>query len=966
TPKPTDPPTPSPSPSPSPSPDTPKPTDPPNPSPSPSPDTPKPTDPPQPSPSPSPDTPKPTDPPKPSPSPSPDTPKPTDPPQPSPSPSPDTPKPTDPPNPSPSPSPDTPKPTDPPQPSPSPSPDTPKPTDPPQPSPSPSPSPDTPKPTDPPQPSPSPSPDTPKPTDPPKPSPSPSPDTPKPTDPPQPSPSPSPDTPKPTDPPQPSPSPSPDTPKPTDPPQPSPSPSPDTPKPTDPPVPSPSPSPDTPKPSPTDPNPPSPVPSPSPSPDTPKPSPTDPTPPSPVPSPSPSPDTPKPVPSPTDPTPPSPVPSPSPSPDTPKPVPSPTDPTPPSPVPSPSQSPDTPKPAPSPTDPTPPSPVPSPVPSPSESPSPSGATPVPTQVILVTPAPTETKSAIIDSLISQTNPVSSTQPPTPDPLLLNKDTPAPTIPVVVTVDPGDVDKINKINNLGTTAPPSLNSGSASKAGSNDHSENKNRGKSGSESTSTVTKRDITTGTESSGLQTVRYIVSSIVGISIVILAFFQFIAMNPSYIAPDSLSERLLAPNSWELPLFVAFIQQAQTLSLARNAKVPQLFYMNFMDSLSWLNFLIRGSSSSSDSATSVSSVQLVSGPRRLTDTGYDASGFTQFAIRADVKERDWFVRVWVVFIIVIAIILLFVIGTALFARWASQRGNPFHSETSDSHKRSVSLRSISRRLLGMCVLVGYFVLLPLSMISMFEILQDSSTDGFPHANAILAIVTYLIIGGVIIGGMYWIFKKTEAGLSKWQTRVVFGLVYTNYTYQCRLYFAAAAVVQVLSGVFIACITANALTQLLVLIALHVVYIASMVILQPFDCPLHFRFSIGVELLIITIFGLACGMTGNDLTKNMQSSLSYVIIILLCLVFLLMFIRQLVMLWTYASGWAKESNESYTGIPTLNDHEIESGPGQYTISLHDTESNQNSGSFYTSKSPKRDDSPTNTIRIVDAKKQIQI
>ncbi|OQR82799.1 mucin-like protein [Achlya hypogyna] len=545
----------------------------------------------------------------------------------------------------------------------------------------------------------------------------------------------------------------------------------------------------------------------------------------------------------------------------------------------------------------------------------------------------------------------------PSEVLLNKVTvPPTTIPVVVTVDPNDLGKLDKLNDLGTTAPPAGASGSSSKAVANDHSENRNRGQAGSQAALVETKKDVTTGTESSALQTVRYITSALVGITLVVLAFFQFLAMNPSYLLPDSAADRLLAPNSWELPLFVSFVQQVGALALARNAKVPQLFYTNFLDSLSWLNFLIRGSAPAPSTA-SVSSFQL---HRRLADV--DAVGFAQFALRTDVKERDWFLRVWVAFLVLLAVILVCVIATAVFAKWAATRGNPFHTETSDSHKRSVNLRSISRRLLGMCVVVAYLVLLPMTMIALFEILQDSSTAGFPHANAILALVSLVLVIGALGAGMVALYRKTEAGLSRWQTRVVFGAVYSNYTYCCRLFFAAPALVQVLTGVVVATVTANPLTQLLVLIVLHLVYVAAMVLLRPFECSVHFAFALATEGLIMVLYGLAAGMTGDNLTKDTQVSLSYAIIVLVLIVFVLMFIRQLVMLWTYSSGWAKESNESYTGLPTLHDHDMESGAGQYTISLHGSE--PRSGTHLSD--PKEADSPTNTIRIVDTSKQIQI
>ena len=252
---------------------------------------------------------------------------------------------------------------------------------------------------------------------------------------------------------------------------------------------------------------------------------------------------------------------------------------------------------------------------------------------------------------------------------------------------------------------------------------------------------------------------------------------------------------------------------------------------------------------SSSKTLQLVDiGGRRLDEGfSYDATGFLQFATRTNVSERDWFIRLWLVVIVVIAIVLFFVVITALFSRWAAQRGNQFHSETSDSHKRSVSLRSVSRRLLGMCVVLTYLAILPLSMISLFEILRDASFTVFPHVASILAMLTLALIVGAIVGGVFVLHGKTESALSKWQTKVVWGVVYSNYVYSSRLFFAVSCFVQMLTGILIATVTKDALTQMVCVIVLHALYLVAMLVLQPFVCSVHLKFAIAFEILIMTV-----------------------------------------------------------------------------------------------------------------------
>ncbi|CAK4289373.1 unnamed protein product [Aphanomyces euteiches] len=579
---------------------------------------------------------------------------------------------------------------------------------------------------------------------------------------------------------------------------------------------------------------------------------------------------------------------------------------------------------------------------------------VPTDLPVVTTPVPSTQSVFTDELFNKT----TTTPP-PD-----ATTPKPVVDNLVsftTPSPMATDA--------NGAPINNNSGGSTSSGSDvatDNTDHSDKRRQDIEAKSPEAREDlkasITTGSESKLQQTLRYLSSSIVGITLVLMAFFQFIAMNPSYILPDSPNDRFAAPNSWEFPMFISFVQQVGVLSLAKNTKVPQKFYVNYVDSLSWMEFLIRGTSSSS-SSSGVSSTQLLSlvnSTGRLLaddDSGYDAQGKLQFSLRSDINDKDWFVRVWVAILVVIAAIMVFVIATALISQWVSQRGNPFHSDSTDSHKRSVSFRSISRRLLGMCVLVGFFAILPLSMICMFETLQEASSTGI-QTYGILSIATLALLVGGVLYGMWALQNLTEAGLSKWRTRVVWGVVYSNYHYTSRLFFGATALVQFLTGVLVAAITKDAVTQLLSLIIVQVLYLLAMILLQPFACSVHFKFAVAFQLLIVLVYGLACGMTGSNLSVDMQKSLSYAVIISLMIIFVAMFVRQLFMLWTYASAWAKDENESITGMPTLNDHEIESGAGNYTISLRGIDSSNNSGS-HNHGTNASNLSPMNTIRIVD-------
>ncbi|OQS04117.1 mucin, partial [Thraustotheca clavata] len=539
-------------------------------------------------------------------------------------------------------------------------------------------------------------------------------------------------------------------------------------------------------------------------------------------------------------------------------------------------------------------------------PPPATQTPVPTMIpIIFTNPPQVTVDPKVQFLI-QASPTPPAATTTNIDSILLLSTPAPS---VTTGNPLEVNQ--------ETAPP------------NDHSENINRGQISPDTIADL-KAKATIGTETTAEATVRYIISSLIGITAASLAFFQFLAINPSFIPPDATMERAFAPNTWELPTFVAFIQSVSLLSIVHSTNTPQLFYMNFLDSLSWLNFLIRAKAP--DTTASVTSVQLIGNQRRLTtDSWYDGSGYVNFSLRSNVLETDWFFRLWIAILIVVAVLLVVVIITGVAAKWLTKRGNPFHSDSNDSQRRSVTLRSISKRLLGMCVMVVFFSYLPLSLISMCEILRDSTSTGFPHTNAILSMLTFLILALFLVAAAISIHSKSEAGLSRWQTRVVWGVVYCSYYYTHRLFFLITAVVQVLSGVFVASITIDNIGPLVALIILHIVYVLTIVVMGPYQCQIQLWFTLITELMLIVIYGVACALMKHGINIGSQTTLSYVIIILVCVVVLFMFLRQLLVLWNYASGWAKQEDNDYSGVPTAYENEYESSGANYSISLHGTD-----------------------------------
>ncbi|KAF0703792.1 hypothetical protein As57867_007493, partial [Aphanomyces stellatus] len=174
------------------------------------------------------------------------------------------------------------------------------------------------------------------------------------------------------------------------------------------------------------------------------------------------------------------------------------------------------------------------------------------------------------------------------------------------------------------------------------------------------------GTDSSGDKTNRYIFNAIVGLTFVFMAFFHYIAINPSFLAPESASGAFTAANSWELPSFFSFMQSVAIVSCA-NVNVPHTVFVSFTDSFAWLNFLVRGNAYTKADAVTVANLLSGIGNSTLRSlkevqlaTKYDPFGFQQFALRINVLERDLFVRAWTFFLLVVAVLLVGVIATSL------------------------------------------------------------------------------------------------------------------------------------------------------------------------------------------------------------------------------------------------------------------------------------------------------------------
>ncbi|KAF0712898.1 hypothetical protein As57867_004598, partial [Aphanomyces stellatus] len=445
------------------------------------------------------------------------------------------------------------------------------------------------------------------------------------------------------------------------------------------------------------------------------------------------------------------------------------------------------------------------------------------------------------------------------------------------------------------------------------------------------------GTDSTTDKTSRYIFNAVVGLTLVFLAFFHYIAIDPAFIMPESTLAAFAAANSWELPTFFGFMQSVAIVSCA-NVNAPHTVFVSFTDSFAWLNFLVRGDAYAAKESVVVANLLADLERHRTLDevvvaTKYDPFGFLQFALRINVLERDLFVRGWTFFLILLAVLLVLVILASVVSQCVGKR-TPFTSQqNSSSGSHSITLRQVGLRLQGFTVWFVTMAVLPLSTVSMYEVMQDAHSDaGFGSTSGIFAVVALVVLGGAILGAAYAVYCRTEVELSKFRTKVAFGVLYTNYGFESRLFFAISLLVQFATGVFLAGI-ATPSTQMLLLLALHALYLVLLLVTRPFMTRLQLMFTCVFELVLVVVFGLVYGMAqaapGDAATKK---SLGYAVVILVCVVIVLLFVRCILKLWNYISGLGGDGQGGPLSgrddcAPTLNSHEFRSTIGD-TISLH--------------------------------------
>ncbi|KAF0683663.1 Aste57867_24308 [Aphanomyces stellatus] len=407
------------------------------------------------------------------------------------------------------------------------------------------------------------------------------------------------------------------------------------------------------------------------------------------------------------------------------------------------------------------------------------------------------------------------------------------------------------------------------------------------------------GEDSSANQAARVVLNSVVAATMVALMALHLVAMDPSAAsAGGSTNPTAGAPSLWELPTFMTFMQNMAVVAMA-SIDAPYQPFALFTDTFSWLLFLVKGSHEPVGSQ-SASGNNSAAGGRLLTDvtTGhnltspYDAFGIQQFALRLHIRFEDMFVRAWTAFFVAMAVISLVILLCHTASRVLARHSGPHLNEEGVRSKVADHLARGGQKLQGFLIWVVTQAIMPLTAVSVYETMTAShSSAGFGHTGCgVLALVVLIVLGSVCIATALVLHKQTELSLSKFQTKLTFGVLYVNLKFSLRVFSGVSLLVQFATGVFMSGFIQPS-SQMIWLMGIHGLYLVVVVSLRPFTTTLHLTVASLVEVANIAIYAL-CFAQANASHDDIETKkqLGYAIMGLVMLLVFLFFARALVQL----------------------------------------------------------------------------
>ncbi|KAI9922947.1 hypothetical protein PsorP6_001193 [Peronosclerospora sorghi] len=381
---------------------------------------------------------------------------------------------------------------------------------------------------------------------------------------------------------------------------------------------------------------------------------------------------------------------------------------------------------------------------------------------------------------------------------------------------------------------------------------------------------------------VRYASVAFAGISVALLLFFHFVSLDADLVWLNA----AWSPNTWEFVFYVGYLQQMQSMSELTLLKTPY-FLWDFTDSFSWSNFLIQDTVSTPES-------------RRL-DT-IVLGGLVSYADRINIPEENILTYGAVGFAVIMCFLLFVFFVLAVLAKRKAERAlndsSDLNNYTSGVHR----LRSVSIRALGLCVLLWYFALFPLSMLASFEITMEIQAAKIADALVVAIIALVLVCFGVLALAGRVVMHKSKDELEQFENLATWGSLYCEYTYHSRMFFVVDVVVLITTGVLVGTISGDP-TQLIVVMAIEALYLGCVFVMSPFANNIVLRITYILGFVKIMNYGLAFAfLNSNTMSATARSQVAEAYIGINSIVILVWFIRQLIVFSTYIRAWLVRSN----------------------------------------------------------------
>ncbi|GMF52576.1 unnamed protein product [Phytophthora fragariaefolia] len=381
----------------------------------------------------------------------------------------------------------------------------------------------------------------------------------------------------------------------------------------------------------------------------------------------------------------------------------------------------------------------------------------------------------------------------------------------------------------------------------------------------------------------RYASVAFAGISVALLLFFHFVSLDANLVWVNA----AWSPNTWEFLFYVSYLQQMQATSELTMLKTPY-FLWDYTDSFAWSNFLLQDSSIDSTAARRLETIVL--------------GGLVSYADRIGISEESILNHGAAGFAVIMSILVVVFLVLAVLAKRKAENALDENSDLSSYTSGVHRLRSISIRTLGLCVLVWYFALFPLSMLASFEISMEVQASTVADSLVVAIIALVLVCFGVLAVAGRVIMHKSKDELEQFENLATWGSLYCEYTYRNRMFFVIDVAVQITTGVLVGCMSGDP-TQLIVVMGIQVLYLACVFVMSPFAEQLVLRITYVLGALKILNFGLAFAfLNSNTMSATARTRIAQAYIGINSIVILVWFVRQLIVFSTYIRAWMVHSN----------------------------------------------------------------